>query len=482
MEELKTPKGTRDFFGKEKILLEQIIEETEKIYRKRGGVPFDTPIFEIRSILMNKYGEDSKLIFDLAEQGGEICSLRYDLTVPFARYLAQTKTLKIKRYHTGKVFRRDQPSLSKGRYREFIQSDFDIVGNFEHMVADAEVVSSGCEILRYFSKKMGGTPYTLRINHKKLVDGLMDVCGVEKSIQKSICSSIDKLDKMSWEEVRSEMQKKGAEDASIEKIREYIDWKFPLSKLSKIRDSKLGINSYGAEAVRDLERLYELLILYGVDDDVMVDLSLIRGLEYYTGILLEGGYSGAEGSVIAGGRYDGLVNSLMEMPADEEKSQKKASKKKEASPVSCVGISLGVSRIFSILPMPKRKTYTDVLVCSVGSSLLDERVRACVYLRENGILAEYFMGSSGNFTRHSEYAEANEIDVLVLFGRQELEKQEYQIIWGDKAERQKITTSWERLPGALKEILEKNKENSEAQEDQDLPRIEDIYITKPKNE
>ncbi|KAI5192431.1 histidyl-tRNA synthetase [Nematocida minor] len=480
---IKTAKGTRDYAGKDKILIDRIIAEIEKIYKRRGAVPFDTPTFEIKAILMNKYGEDSKLIYDLADQGGELCALRYDLTVPFARYLAMTKTVKMKRYHTAKVFRRDQPALVKGRYREFYQSDFDIVGEYAHMAADAEIVSTTHDVLKNFSKDMKNRSFYIRLNHKKLVDSLMEVCGIDASLAGTIGSSIDKLDKMAWKEVAKEMEEKGAHAESIEKIKDLIKIKGSFEIISLLKSSEIGQTEKGKQAIDDLVRLHELLVVYGVDEQVVLDISLIRGLEYYTGILLEGGYEGIEGTLVAGGRYDGLVNSLFEIKHPEtheiaegldnlelsKKTKKKQKQKNNAEEVKCVGVSLGVSRLFSLIDTPEKKTYTEVLVCSVGSNLLEERIKMCVHLRKNKINSEYFMGDSSNFSRHSEYADAIGAEILVLIGRKELEEETFQVIRGSKQNRIKSTVHISNLIPEIKKIIaeksRKEEENSSEEKD-----------------
>ena len=135
----KIPKGTRDFAPEQMRIREQVFAVIRRIFKRHGGVEIDTPVFELKEVLTGKYGEDSKLIYDLADQGGELLSLRYDLTVPFARFLAMNSVGNIKRYHIAKVYRRDQPQLNRGRYREFYQCDFDIAGTYSPMVPDAEV-------------------------------------------------------------------------------------------------------------------------------------------------------------------------------------------------------------------------------------------------------------------------------------------------------------------------------------------------------
>ena len=135
----KIPKGTRDFGPEQMRIREQVFAAIRRIFKRHGGVEIDTPVFELKEVLTGKYGEDSKLIYDLADQGGELLSLRYDLTVPFARFLAMSSVGNIKRYHIAKVYRRDQPQLNRGRFREFYQCDFDIAGSYSVMVPDAEV-------------------------------------------------------------------------------------------------------------------------------------------------------------------------------------------------------------------------------------------------------------------------------------------------------------------------------------------------------
>lgn len=184
----------------------RVIDSIAKIFKKHGAVELDTPVFELKEVLQGKYGEDSKLIYDLEDQGGEKCSLRYDLTVPFARFMANnTNISKIKRFHIGKVYRRDQPTMSKGRYREFYQCDFDIAGNYDTMIPDAEVLSIMQEIL----EELSIDEFVVKVNHRKILEAIIAEAGVDKSAFKSICSTIDKLDKLEWVEVKKELIDKG---------------------------------------------------------------------------------------------------------------------------------------------------------------------------------------------------------------------------------------------------------------------------------
>jgi histidyl-tRNA synthetase len=144
------------------------------IFKRHGAVEIDTPVFELKEVLMGKYGEDSKLIYDLQDQGGEKCSLRYDLTVPFARFMGMnTDIKKIKRFHIGKVYRRDQPAVTRGRMREFYQWDFDIAGSYDTMFPDAEVLSIMQEIL----EELGVNQYLVKVNHRKLLEAVISASG-----------------------------------------------------------------------------------------------------------------------------------------------------------------------------------------------------------------------------------------------------------------------------------------------------------------
>lgn len=144
---LKTPKGMRDYDQEQMVIREEAFEKITACFKRHGARAIDTPVVELKEILTGKYGEDSKLIYDLKDQGGEMLSMRYDLTVPFARYVAENKIGTIRRYQIGKVYRRDNPVMTKGRYREFYQCDFDIAGASDPMIADSEIINIVHEIL-----------------------------------------------------------------------------------------------------------------------------------------------------------------------------------------------------------------------------------------------------------------------------------------------------------------------------------------------
>ncbi|XP_014309303.1 histidine--tRNA ligase, cytoplasmic isoform X2 [Myotis lucifugus] len=381
---LKTPKGTRDYNPRQMAVREKVFDIIISCFKRHGAEVIDTPVFELKETLTGKYGEDSKLIYDLKDQGGELLSLRYDLTVPFARYLAMNKLTNIKRYHIAKVYRRDNPAMTRGRYREFYQCDFDIAGQFDPMIPDAECLKIMCEILN--SLQIGD--FLVKVNDRRILDGMFAICGVPDSKFRTICSSVDKLDKVPWEEVKNEMVgEKGLAPEVADRIGDYVQQHGGVSLVEQLlQDPKLSQNKQALEGLGDLKLLFEYLTLFGIADKISFDLSLARGLDYYTGVIYEAvllqaaAQAGEEplgvGSVAAGGRYDGLVGMF------DPKGRK----------VPCVGLSIGVERIFSIveqrleaLEEKVRTTETQVLVASAQKKLLEERLKLVSELWDAGI-------------------------------------------------------------------------------------------------
>ncbi|KAF5554290.1 histidyl-tRNA synthetase [Fusarium napiforme] len=445
--ELKTPKGTKDWEGKDMVIRDHIFNTITQVFKRHGGVTIDTPVFELREILAGKYGEDSKLIYDLADQGGEICSLRYDLTVPFARFLAMNKQIQnIKRYHIAKVYRRDQPAMTKGRMREFYQCDFDIAGTYDPMLPDAEVIRIITEVFEGLGWNGG---YTIKLNHRKILDGIFQVCGVPEDKIRTISSAVDKLDKLPWADVRKEMtEEKGLDDDVADRIGEWVVLKGKQDLLQKLQSTEsLAANESMKKGMEDLALLFEYLEAFDCLDRVSFDLSLARGLDYYTGLIYEvvtqgsapevtpgqenaeskpskkKGKKGSEdddrsddptvgvGSVAAGGRYDNLVGMF------SGKSQ-----------IPCVGISFGVDRIFSITKAKMaaeknaavRNNDVDVYVMAFGQGYLKERMSVCAKLWESGIKAEFLYKVKPKLPAQFKAAEANGVPFAIFLGEDEV--------------------------------------------------------------
>lgn len=347
----KIPKGTRDFAKEQMVVREKAFSIISNVFKRHGAMAIDTPVFELRETLTGKYGEDSKLIYDLADQGGELCSLRYDLTVPFARFVAMNGLKSYRRYHIAKVYRRDNPS--KGRYREFYQCDFDIAGD-ETTGADFEVVKILTELL----DELNIGEYEIKLNHRKLLDGMLEICGVPSQKFRTVCSSIDKLDKQSFEQIKKELiEEKGLDVSTVDKIGTFVTLRgHPLELLSQLKKegSEFLNNGSSNQALNDLEKLFQALDNAKCVHKVVFDLSLARGLDYYTGVIYEAVFKGATqvGSIAAGGRYDNLIGMF-------------GSK----TPVAAIGVSLGIERVFTIMEQNQkddkqllRASETEVLV------------------------------------------------------------------------------------------------------------------------
>ncbi|CAG8453248.1 5637_t:CDS:2 [Paraglomus occultum] len=437
--------GTRDYNDKEMAIREKIFSTITSVFKKHGAVTIDTPVFELKEILAGKYGEDSKLIYDLEDQGGEKCSLRYDLTVPFARFLAMNGTQypNIKRYQIAKVYRRDQPAMTKGRMREFYQCDFDVAGVYDPMVADAEVVRIMCECLTALD--IGN--FTIKINHRKLLDGIFEICGVPEAKIRPISSAVDKLDKLPWEDVKKEMvEEKGLDPVVADRIGEYVILKGGKELLTQLLDNKELVSNKNVKAgLDDMILLFRYLEIFNVLDKMSFDLSLARGLDYYTGIIYEAvteqsGQPKAEdgtkirrkartdsdeldettvgvGSIAAGGRYDNLVGMFANT---------------SSGGIPCVGVSIGVERVFSILLQRAqlasvKANEVEVYVISVGDGLLEERMSVCTELWDAGIKAEFMYKRKPKLQAQFTVCDRDQVPYAVIIGKSELDRGEIKI-------------------------------------------------------
>ncbi|KAI6085021.1 histidyl-tRNA synthetase [Hypoxylon rubiginosum] len=426
---LKAVKGTRDWSGSDLLLRDHVFETISNVFKLHGGTPLDTPVFELREILSGKYGEDSKLIYNLEDQGGELCALRYDLTVPFARWLAMNNVQQIKRYQIAKVYRRDQPAIARGRMREFYQCDFDIAGQYDPMIPDAEILRVISETFDALDQEI-----IIKLNHRKILDGLFAVAGVSADKIRPISSAVDKLDKEPWETVKKEMvEQKGLPEEVADKIGQYVLNKGTVDEMIKFirSDEGLAANDEIKAGLADMDLLSAYSKELNTFDKISFDLSLARGLDYYTGVIFEvvqkpsskkeeSRYPGKPtkgkeetsagvGSIAAGGRYDNLVGMYG---------------KKQ---IPCVGISFGVDRIFTILKARQgdkagRSRQVDVYVMAFGGKefdgLLLQRMSVARQLWEGGIRAEYSAKVKPRLPQ--QFKAADDVPLAVILGQDEL--------------------------------------------------------------
>lgn len=417
-DEIRTPKGTKDYGPNEMKVRNEIFKIIRKNFEISGAVEIETPLIELRSILMNKYGEDEKLVFNLEEQGGDLCSLRYDLTVPFVRYISENNITSIKKFQIGRVYRRDQPSIKQGRLREFYQCDFDIAGEGNSIMSDAECLTIMIRTL----KDLNIGEFKIKLNNRKLLDGIFEICGVPKEKFSSICSSIDKLDKIPWEIVKKEMiQEKKIDGNIVDKLKEFID----LSSNNKCSTffenyevlKKFENNEICKDVINEMNLLIKYLNFFGVEEYVTIDLSLARGLNYYTGIIYEAvciNSSLSVGSIGGGGRYDNLTSMF------------------NGKSIPCVGFSIGIERIFAIL-MSKNKekemisVSTTVFVVSINVEI-EEVIKIVSELWKNGISAEYMsISKAKQRQRQLSYASERKIPFAIIVGSTEINNNIIQI-------------------------------------------------------
>jgi len=421
---------------------EKVFQTITSCFKRHGAVTIETPVFELKETLTGKYGEDSKLIFDLQDQGGELCSLRYDLTVPFARYCAMNRVKSIKRYQIGRVYRRDNPVMNKGRFREFYQCDFDIAGEYDLMVPDSEAVKLITEILDEL--RIGS--YKVKINHRKLLDGIFSICGVPNEKFRTICSSVDKLDKTPWEEVKKEMvEQKGLPESVANKVQKFVTLSGnPPELLKKIVDEKSCEGDESAQtALKELSILFSYLESMGCLDKVIFDLSLARGLDYYTGVIYEAVLTDANqfGSISGGGRYDELIGIF------------------GSTKIPSVGFSIGIERIFAILEDRAKKdpnfriTETDIMVCSIDKNLMKERMKICSELWGAKIKAEHMFKENPKLVAQLNYAQQNKIPFAIILGTREIEQGIVQL--KDLTNRSQETVPRDKLVSVIQEKIEK---------------------------
>ncbi|CDW85294.1 histidine-trna ligase [Stylonychia lemnae] len=402
---IKTAKGTRDMLPDQMFIKDKVLSQIKDIFKLHGAVEIDTPVFERREVFQERYGEANKLVYNLDDQGGELLSMRYDLTVPFARFMATHNIQKIKRFQIGKVYRRDQPNQTSGRYREFYQCDYDMAGQYKPMVADAEVLKVFCQQLKNLDLK-----FKIKLNDRRLLDYAI----IEKALCKqeqfnSICTSLDKLDKEPWESVKEELKLKGLDQDQIMKIKEFID----IQSESSVKTLEQLRYLYPNNKILDeIQLLIRYLEEMDCQENIQLDPSLARGLDYYTGMIFEAVLTGEErnlgiGSIAAGGRYDNLLGYF-------SKNQS----------IPSAGGSLGIERIFNILEDRHKKSKSiinnvDVIIGSMGEVESLQLMRLASFLWDNNIKAD-IIHEKIRFKDQIQQAISKGAKYMIVLGEDEL--------------------------------------------------------------
>lgn len=409
---IKTPKGTVDFVNSECELLNFVLKKCEDIM-KLYAPPLNTPIFELSDILLKKYDttdDEYMNTYQLEKQGNERHTLRFDLTVPFARFLAQNNISKFSRYQIGKVFRRDQPVISKGRYREFYQCDFDIAGNYALMTSEAQILKMMEEILLSF--KIG--PFKIKINDRRILNKILHKCEIENEF--SILSTIDKIKKISEKEIKEELKEKGCSEKVSEFILEIIKNKGTFEEMLIYLKNQKEFEC--KEIISEYEILKKYLESLSFDfRNIEFDLSLARGAAYYTGIIFEAEFLNIKekenvGSVIGGGRYDNLVNSF-----------------KENWEVPAIGLSVGVYRILNLLKTRfKEKINKKILLVSLKDPLISERLEILDLLRKNEISCQTNFINRLNLADQIKFGKKNGFSSVIILKNEEIKERKVRVL------------------------------------------------------
>jgi len=395
---LQLPKGTRDLKPEEAIVRNEIVSTLKSVFELYGYNPLETPVFERYDILASKYAGGAEILketFKFKDQGNRDLGLRYDLTVPLARFIGMNPNMKMpfKRYQVGEVFR-DGP-VEKARYRQFTQCDIDVIG-IKSMNADAEIIAMTSRAF----KKLGFNPI-IKINNRKMLNDLLLNVGIKKDKLETIILTIDKLDKFGIDAVKKELKLKKIENKAINNIIKIINIKGNnKEKISKIK--KLVKDS---EGIKEIEELISMLNILKVNVDF--DVSLARGLSYYTGTVIEVYLknSSIKTSVCAGGRYDEIIGSFLrkgEYPA--------------------VGISFGLDRIYDAYVEKNKagqKTVTKVYIVPIGT--FNESLKIAEELRNENVKVDIDLIGKGP-SKNLQYANALEIPYVLFVGEKELKQ------------------------------------------------------------
>lgn len=375
--EPRTLKGFRDYLPETMLPRERLMETARKVYRSYGFAPIDTPALEYEEILTGKGGEESdKQLYRFVDHGGRSVALRFDLTVPLARFVAQYHNdlgLPFKRYHIGPVWRGE--NTQRGRYREFVQCDFDTIG-VESITADIESILVVHELFR----TIGFERFQVRVNNRKLLEGLWERAGFEGNIP-AVLRALDKLRKVGRERVEAEIAALPTPRmVSMEGIFDVILAAGAPSELQlELLEHQVGNNEKGRAGLRELRELVEAVHAVGVSPQrISIDLSIARGLDYYTGTIFETflGDLPAIGSVCSGGRYDNLAQLYT----------------KERLPG--IGGSLGLDRLLAAMEelgmLEKRRTPVKLLLTYFDAQHLADYLRLAARLREAGVGVEFY--------------------------------------------------------------------------------------------
>lgn len=410
--EPRTLSGFMELLPSEQILFNQMKEKIQKTYEKFGFLPLDTPVIESAEVLLAKAGGETEKQIYRFQKGDNDLALRFDLTVPLAKYVAKNYgnlSFPFRRYQIGKVYRGER--AQKGRYREFYQCDIDIIGDGElDLINDAEIPS----IIYTLFKELGFNDFTIKINNRKILNGLFESVE-QKENSAEILRIIDKIEKIGKEAVIEEFNKLGLKEEQINKIISFIEITGSSDeKIEKLENLEITNETY-VKGVNELKTVVQNVRLFGVpDSNFMVDLTIARGLDYYTGTVYETFLNEYRelGSVCSGGRYENLA----EYYTDKS--------------LPGVGISIGLTRFFYKLNelnviKAEKKSISDILIIPVVENL-NEPIKLSADLRKIGVNTEIYLNDK-KLKAKLKYADKLQIPYTIIIGEDEIKSNKVQI-------------------------------------------------------
>ncbi len=389
------PRGTTDFNTKDSIALNEILSIIEETFKRYGFSPIITPAIENTQVLNAKaYGDESTKEMYVIEGGGE--ALRFDLTVPLARYMAMNKDLPLpfKRYQIGTVWRKDEPQ--RMRNREFFQADVDIIGS-KDVQSDAECIAAMADAIN----SVGITEFEVLVNSRGVLNAILTSFGVIGDMQQKAIRVIDKMSKLSTKDTITQLVALGMEQNNADKLLNFLT----SGNSNEEKLDKLLINvKEAAPDIENIKKLLSTLASYGMTSNIRVDFSLARGLDYYTGLVWETVVTSENQktpSIASGGRYDNLIGLYSK------------------SPVPAVGSSIGVSRVFELLKnRSESKTYAKVFIATIGKDNIPYSMEIAKKLRSEGIYVDLNVNEKG-ISKQLEYSNSIGIKYVAIIGNKE---------------------------------------------------------------
>ena len=447
-------RGMRDFLPEDVRKREYVIGVVKEVYERYGFEPLETPAVENIETLMGKYGEEgNQLIYKILKRGvhestGEAdLALRYDLTVPLARVVAEYRDKLpkfFKRYQIQPVWRADRPA--RGRYREFYQCDVDVLGS-RSMIVETEICAAAAEVLT----KLGFNDFCVRINHRKALTGILAVAGVALDKHESALIALDKLDKIGREGVEKEFASRGVNASAGSALLNFFSALVELDHATEIADQTqqalnkaiigrivefVGDNELGAQGVEELQSIIDFAESAGIGEKLKIDPSLARGLSYYTGAIMEINVKDLAGSLAGGGRYDNLVGMF------------------SGQDVPACGLSLGLERILVVMsergmfPAHFGASQADVMVAirDDTSRSAEESLRLARELRSARIRTDLYPVGDATLGVQYKYGASRGIPLAVVPADEE-------VLIRDLRSREEFTVSRKECVTRLREIL-----------------------------